>query len=88
MSHPGADEDIDQREAAQRRGAVYTAILITHVALIILTLSFFAGWHLQVWPYRVTSQNGIELLLFVCNTTILVYAQARTAAQARAAALP
>lgn len=74
VCYSAADEEISQREAAQQRGAAYTVILVVHVILIIVTLSFFASWHIQVWPYRIAYQNSLELLLFFCNTVVLLMA--------------
>ena len=53
----------DADEEALTGGAEYSAILFGHAILIFLTLCFFANWHWQAWPYRLSMQNYLELFL-------------------------
>ena len=52
--------------------AMSANILSVHVVLIILALSFFASWHVEAWPYRVTFQNGLEMLLCTLHPHSLI----------------
>ena len=52
--------------------AMSANLLSIHVVLIILALSFFASWHVEAWPYRVTFHNALEMLLCTLHPHSLI----------------